>query len=891
MEAAKEAGGEAKQTDKLKNLKSSIAQATMTSPDLVIWLQERTALAVLSPEVLNAIAQVIEAQVVPANQRLVVEDTPPEALYILKQGHLESDRTSQTNPVWASSLLPGSVINLQELLLDQPAPRTITARTDCYLWVVPAAQFREIVAQYPEISQVVSRQLAQELNQLTSALSYEQERSIALRPYLVTKVKRGIIGTSRYAVRLRQDIREAAGDRKSVLIFGEPGLEKDNIASLIHFSSPQRREPIIKVNCNILQTSGADLFGRVGGKPGLIEWLGEGTLILNNIQELPPELVPKVAELLKTGNYTPVSRSGEQPAPPRASRARIIAIAEKTQPAITRCIGHNIKVPPLRVRKADIKALVDYYISLYSRSEGIPKSKITLEALRRLQSYDFPGNLKELQSLVERAIVQSAGAPELTEEIFWSAQTKKKQYRVNLLNLYPGLRRFLRSPWWPDRINYGFTLSFFALVVAILFIGPQRRAENFALNMFWAWWWPLVLLGFPFVGRLWCAVCPFMIYGEVTQKLSLWLWPRQLKRWPRESAEKWGGWFLFGLFTLIFLWEELWNLEDTAYLSSCLLLLITAGAMIFSAIFERRFWCRYLCPIGGMNGLFAKLSMIELRAQQGTCSAECTTYQCYKGGPQKGEGMETGGCPLYSHPAQLEDNRDCVLCMTCLKACPHRSVELNLRPPGIELWTTHVPRSYEVALLFLLFGGVFLHRLPEIQASLGLHLNLTQFLPHLGLSLVALMIPAVIAMLVYGLIQVFHWLGNYIQQAKSQIPNPKSKIQNWYKPRPFIELAYGYLPLVLGANLAHYLHLGLGEAGQIVPVTLATFGFSGEGMPVLVAHPAVIAFLQGTTLIFSVLLTVVLTQKIARQPLRLLLPQHLASVVLAVSLWAIVVGQ
>jgi polyferredoxin len=96
-------------------------------------------------------------------------------------------------------------------------------------------------------------------------------------------------------------------------------------------------------------------------------------------------------------------------------------------------------------------------------------------------------------------------------------------------------------------------------------------------------------------------------------------------------------------------------------------LLITAGAMIFSAIFERRFWCRYLCPIGGMNGLFAKLSMTELRAQQGTCSAECTTYQCYKGGPQKGEGLETDGCPLYSHPAQLQDNRDCVLCMTCLK--------------------------------------------------------------------------------------------------------------------------------------------------------------------------------------------------------------------------------
>jgi polyferredoxin len=488
--------------------------------------------------------------------------------------------------------------------------------------------------------------------------------------------------------------------------------------------------------------------------------------------------------------------------------------------------------------------------------------------LRRLQSYDFPGNLKELKNLVERAIVQAGKGRELTEEIFWAAQTKKKQFRVNLLNLYPGLRRFLRSDWWPDRINYGFTVVGFAFIVGVLFLGPQTRDRNFALNLFWAWWWPIGLFIFPFFGRVWCAVCPFMIYGEITQKLSLWLFPRQLQRWPREKAEKWGGWFLFGLFTLIFLWEELWNLENTAYLSACLLLLITSGAMIFSALFERRFWCRYLCPIGGMNGLFAKLSMTELRAQQGICSATCTTYQCYKGGAEKGEGMETYGCPLYSHPAQLEDNRDCVLCMTCLKACPHRSVEFNLRPPGIELWTTHVPHNYEVALLLLLFGGIYLHRLPELQTWLGLELDLTPFWLHLGISLLALLIPTVVVFVAYGCMQIFNLHR---------------------KARPFIQLAYGYLPLVLGGNLAHYLRLGLGEGGKILPVTFATFGLSGEQLPILVAHPAVIAFLQGATLIFSVLLTIVLTQKIARQPFRNILWQHLAAIVLGVSMWVIIV--
>ena len=840
----------------------------VTSPEIVIWLQERTPLGILTPGVLDAIAQAVEEKVLPAGNTLVSEGTYPQALYILQQGQLQA-QTGNQNYSDISLTQNGAIILLRELLLNELTPNTITTVTECHLWVISAIKFRSLVAQYPEISQAFSRLLAQQLAEVKSALLHVQERNLALRPYLVTKAQRGIVGTSRYAVRLRDQIRVAATTNQSVQIFGEPGLDKDNIAALIHYGSPQRREPLIKLNCGMITPSGVDLWGRAGGKPGLIEWLGEGTLVLNNIQELPPELLPSIVKLLETGKYTPVSSGGEPHPQPQDCKARVMIIAEKTQPDIQRWVGLTIKVPPLRVRKTDIQKQVEYYTSLYVRARGLTKPEITPEALRRLQSYDFPGNLKELQNIVERAIVQLGDGRELTEELFWSAQTQKKQLRLNLLNAYPGLRKFLRSPWWPNRINYGLTVAAFPVMIAILFLGPQTRDRNLVLNFFWAWWWPFFLFLFPFLGRIWCSVCPFMIYGEITQKISLWLFPRQLKTWPRQKAEKWGGWLMFALFTLIFLWEEIWDLQNTAYLSACLLLLITAGAMIFSAIWERRFWCRYLCPIGGMNGLFAKLSMTELRAQQGICSAGCTTYQCYKGGPQKGEGMETNGCPLYSHPAQLLDNRDCVLCMTCLKACPHRSVEFNLRLPAVELWTTHTPRSYEVALLCLLLGGVYLHRLPELQSWLGLQIDLSIFWQHLGLSVITLIFPTAVVVAAYALMQL-------------------TKFSR--KPRPFVQLTYGYLPLVLGGNLAHYLRLGLGEAGRILPVSFATFGLEGEKLPILVAHPAVIEFLQGTTLVFSVLFTIILTQKIARQPMAALFWQHLATLGLAVSMWIIIVG-
>lgn len=851
----------------------------MSIATLVNWLASVTELGMLPTNILESIASELEVLVVPAGDRVTIEATLVTKLYILESGQADRYRRQKARLMLPTRLVPGAVVNLSALQQQQLTDSRIVTITECQFQTIAADRWQILVARYPEITAAYAQILAGKLAQLEGEIASEQERQAALRAFVVPQAKRGIIGSSRYALKLRQQIRTAANDDRSVLISGEPGLEKDNIAALIHFGSKRRHQQIISLKSALITTNGSELFGRVGGKPGLLEYLGEGTLILNDVQELPRELVPQIEQLLTTGNYHPVVTEGQTSSELRSTNARIILISESTQPIFRQAIEHQIRVPGLRVRKTDLEAQVNYYINIICRQKKLAKPQVTPEAIRRLQTYDFPSNLRELQGMVDRALVQAQGSNLLTAEVFWAQAAKKQLFRLNLLNAYPWLRQFLNSDWYPDRINYGFTVWIFPLVVIILFLAPQDRQHNFALNLFWAWWWPLILLLFPIIGRLWCAFCPFMIYGEIAQKLSLKFFPRTLQKWPRETAEKWGGWFLFGLFVLIFLWEELWKLENTAYLSSCLLLLITAGAVIFSLMFERRFWCRYLCPIGGMNGLFAKLSIVELRAQQGTCAAECTTYHCYKGGEGFGEGATTNGCPIYSHPAQLTDNKDCVLCMTCLKACPHRSVELNLRPPGIELWTTHIPHSYEVALLFLLLGGVYLHRLPEIDRLLGLQIDLAQFWPHLGLSIAAIGLPVIIPLLAYGVMQVFYRLG------KLEFIPFKS-----CKPLPFIDLAYGYLPLVLGGNLAYYFKLGLAEGGQIVPVTFATFGQIGTNLPSFIADPAVITFLQGITLIVALLVTFFLTQKIAKRPIRSIVPQHLASVLLVITLWISIVG-
>ena len=271
----------------------------------------------------------------------------------------------------------------------------------------------------------------------------------------------------------------------------------------------------------------------------------------------------------------------------------------------------------------------------------------------------------------------------IPEDIYWTPP-RQKLYRFDIWRWKPQLREWMRSPWLWNTLLFGLVSWLFVLVNLWLWLGPQDRAHNGALNLFWAWWWPLILLGFPLVGRLWCSFCPFMVWGEISQRLARSLgW--EPGRWPRGDSDHWASPLLAAGFALILIWEEVWNLQNTAWLSSCLLLVITAGAVIGSLRFEKRFWCRYLCPVGGINGLFAKLSVVELRAQVGTCSGSYSSYACFKGGAADGEGLETAGCPLGTHPAHLHDNRNCVLCLTCAQACPHRSVQLALRPPAADI--------------------------------------------------------------------------------------------------------------------------------------------------------------------------------------------------------------
>ena len=668
-------------------------------------------------------------------------------------------------------------------------------------------------------------------------MAVDSDTLLRLAPLLLGRARRGVVGSSRYAQRLREQIRQTAADAAAqpVLIIGEPGLEKDNIAALIHFGSPARRQLLVRLDGALLRADGQELFGSAAAdEPPLLEVLGAGALLIDKLDQVPQALRPALLELARTGRWRTPGSGG----PERRFAGRVFFTTELALPAFDRACT-LIRVPPLRVRRQDLGEWLRYGVRQRSRKLGWARSPAVPElAVKRLQSYDFPNNLRELETLIYRALQQvrrqeqgdgdaTAGPlpAVLPEDVFWTSP-RQQRHRFDLWRWKPRLREWMRAPWLWNTLLFGLVSWLFVLVNLWLWLGPQDRAHNGALNLFWAWWWPLILLGFPLVGRLWCSFCPFMVWGEIVQRTARALGWRPA-RWPRGDTDAWASPLLAAGFAAILLWEEVWNLQNTAWLSSCLLLLITAGAVIGSLRFEKRFWCRYLCPVGGMNGLFAKLAITELRAQVGTCSGSCSTYACFKGGPADGEGLATAGCPLGTHPAHLVDNRNCVLCLTCAAACPHRSVQLALRPPAADLQRDLDPPIGEPGLLLVLAGDLSLHHWQRLLGWLPLapsSLVAGPLLPRLAFAALALALPSALFLL-----------------ARPFFSAPRLR-----------RTLYGLLPLVWGLLLARHLPLGMAEAGQLLPVSLAPLAPAQPWLAHLPAWRAdahVIAFCQSAVVL------------------------------------------
>jgi two-component system, NtrC family, response regulator AtoC len=252
-----------------------------------------------------------------------------------------------------------------------------------------------------------------------------------------------LFGTSPRMAEIRDLIARVADTDVTVLIRGESGTGKELVARAICASSLRRDKPFVKVNCAALPTEllESELFGFERGaftgamqhKPGKFEFANHGTMFLDEIGEMSFPLQAKLLQVLQDGEFSRLGGKHDVRVDVRVVAAtnrdleQAVASGEFREDLFFRLNVVAITLPPLRERRDEIPALVDYFLKKYAVQYNKPYTELEPDALQLFTTYDWPGNIRELENLIKRTVVLGAGATvrrELAHTIAMAAHRK-----------------------------------------------------------------------------------------------------------------------------------------------------------------------------------------------------------------------------------------------------------------------------------------------------------------------------------------------------------------------------------------------------------------------------------------------------------------------------------
>jgi DNA-binding NtrC family response regulator len=258
-----------------------------------------------------------------------------------------------------------------------------------------------------------------------SSLSREVVHLRAQIGLQVTSASGRLVGSSAPMMDVFKTIGRVAETDSTVLICGESGTGKELVAEAIHQYSQRHEHPFVVVNCAALPETllESELFGHergaftgaVGRKPGRFELAENGTIFLDEIAEMPPSLQAKLLRVLQEHTFERLGGtetiSGNFRVLAATNRDLEACVREKLfrEDLFYRLNVVRISVPPLRERRSDITLLAEYFLHVYSEKNGVPAVGFSDDAILTLQTYSYPGNVRELENIVERAILMARG--------------------------------------------------------------------------------------------------------------------------------------------------------------------------------------------------------------------------------------------------------------------------------------------------------------------------------------------------------------------------------------------------------------------------------------------------------------------------------------------------
>jgi hypothetical protein len=262
-----------------------------------------------------------------------------------------------------------------------------------------------------------------------------------------------------------------------------------------------------------------------------------------------------------------------------------------------------------------------------------------------------------------------------------SKQADSPDFRINLLDFQP-----IRDILFSGTIRYAIKIAMLLLLALLLVSGlflSQNQRTNFATFAWWAIWFPLVYFTCLFFGRIWCNVCPIGFTGDLASRFS------RKKRYPSKLRNLWIAVPLFAVLVVsnLFL-NMIGSPANTAYL----LLVLVIAVVLVNIIFEKRAFCRFLCPVGPILGVYAMLSITELRCSDRNMCKDKRCAECVE------------ACAFFEVPNLREKSNYCDFCTECAKKCPHDNIKLNLRFPGKEPARLKKAFADESLLISILLG-------------------------------------------------------------------------------------------------------------------------------------------------------------------------------------------
>jgi transcriptional regulator with AAA-type ATPase domain/pSer/pThr/pTyr-binding forkhead associated (FHA) protein len=669
--------------------------------DLFNWLDRETKLL---------LAQNLVVRSFPKGAVILKQNTLVESMFFLYSGKI---RIVELNEEGGERLIdrlnPGDFFGERALLAGESGEYSMIAEGDCTLLELRKEQLNELLQKKPDLNQAFYRMVLTKLRSAQAESDRKGKRRDNLKD-IITPTDVRIVGEDRKILEAKKRIEELAKSGKTALIIGPTGTGKRTFARFFHQVSPHPDYPYVEISLADLEETqvGSSLFGiepepgvtHMKGQVGYLEMIGMGTLAIAHAELLDAHQQSKLVTYLKFGWFHRVY--GQKSV---RAQTRVVFLASGTEAEVMEKFipelrqeleKHKVVLPPLIQRLKDIPLLADYYLKNFARKNGKHIGGLSREATEKLVTYTWPGNVKELKNVIQRAAIVSSEKVIIPGDLIFVLPSEKEIHKLNLLHREE-IWNFLRHPLIP-KVFMWFNVLMVVVMAGFTLYGGTRPAghplqepgNNPGMLITWLIWFPLLPISAFLLGRIWCGMCPIAGIGDFFARIKKFNLPAPT------FLKNMNFWLVILAFLFLEFTEEIFGVADKPLATGLLLVIIIGLSVLFCVLYERKTFCRYVCPLAAVLGAYSTLSVVEVRGNKKVCQTQCGQHTCFKGS----EKVE--GCPMFSYPASLSSNSECMLCLNCLKNCENRGVRVNLRPPLQELWHQHQP------LFSISFFGVML---------------------------------------------------------------------------------------------------------------------------------------------------------------------------------------